>query len=55
MYKENYNIEDIRVRACHKNSSVTMSSYIEGHRKGDLDGMRESNGTVKTLKNITCN
>jgi|LakMenEpi13Sep09_1017268.scaffolds.fasta_scaffold11235_2 hypothetical protein len=46
MYKEGYNVDDIRVRASHKSMTVTINSYIDGHRKEFLEQTR----TLKTQK-----
>jgi integrase len=55
MFKENYDIEDIKKRASHKQITVTINNYIEGHRKGYLEYERDSKGSIKPLKNITLN
>jgi hypothetical protein len=54
MYKDNYDVESIKMRASHKNVVVTINSYIEGHRKGYLDTVR-GNTPSKTLSNTTVN
>ena len=41
MFKDGCEVESIKMRASHKKVAVTINSYIEGHRKGFLDKMRE--------------
>lgn len=41
MYKDGFEVEAIKLRASHKKVAVTINSYIEGHRKGYLDKIRD--------------
>lgn len=41
MYKDGCEVEAIKLRASHKKVAVTINSYIEGHRKGYLDKIRD--------------
>jgi hypothetical protein len=54
MYKDNCDIEAIKMRASHKKVVVTINSYIEGHRKGYFDKVRVKS-LKKTLSNTTVN
>jgi hypothetical protein len=54
MFKNNCDIEAIKMRASHKKIIVTINNYIEGHRKGYLEKLRE-NTPSKKLSNTTVN